>query len=194
MAENTRNGNQKSHRERKFKCVPESLHFNAELLCVCCLMYAQFRACILKDTQRCTEQGGTCMAVTAQYVTASCKIKSSLFWAILYSTVCASNIDLVMTVFTWYRTMKECFSLEDMKAWVLQPEGCHKNKLCLWRPVVCNSSVRNNSYWLECSITLHMWMALSWNCHIFFFLTLYQLNCMEICTCTWRSSCCMCIN
>lgn len=170
------------------------MHFNAELLYVCSLMHAQFCACILQDTQRCIVHGGTSMVGTAQYVTASCKIKVSLFWTILYSTVCVSNIDLLIMVFTWYWTMKDYFSLENMKVWVPKPEGCHKNKICLWRPVVCNSSVRSNSYWLEYSITLHLWMALAWNCHTFFFLTLSQLNCMEISAWTWRSSCCMCIN
>lgn len=115
MAENKRNGNQKSLRERKFKWVPESLHFNTELLCVWSLMYAQFCACILKDTQRFTVQCGTCMVVTAWYITASSKIKVSLFWAILYSTICASSIDLLMMEFMWYWTMKEYFSLGNME-------------------------------------------------------------------------------
>lgn len=73
-----------------------------------------------------------------------------------------------MMRFTWYWAMKEDLSLENMEEWVPQPEGWHKNRLCFWRSVVYNSSVRSNSYWLECSITLDMWVVLAWNCHIFF--------------------------
>lgn len=63
MAENTRNGNQKSHRERKFKHVPESHCTSTQS---CSTVHAEFCAYILKGTQRFVMQRGTSMVVTAR--------------------------------------------------------------------------------------------------------------------------------
>lgn len=76
----------------------------------CSTVHAQFCAYILKDTQRFLVQCWTCVTVTAWYITTRYKIKDSLSWSILHSTICASSTDLLIMGFTWYRTMKEYFS------------------------------------------------------------------------------------
>lgn len=165
MAENTRNGNQKSHRERKFKCVPKrvtALQQRAALLC----MHSSERTSgkTRKDTQRSADLGH------AWYITTSCKIKVSLFWA-FHTHLCIQywpSHDRVHVVLDH----EGVFFFRKYGRVSSKPEGCHKNKWCLWKLVVYNSSVRTNTYWLACSITLDMWMALGWNCHIFFFLAL----------------------
>lgn len=87
MAENTRNGYQKSHRERKFKCVPNritALQHRAAPLCMHSSVHTSWK------TRRDLQCNVGCVTVTAWYITTRCKIKVSLSWSILHSTICAS--------------------------------------------------------------------------------------------------------